>query len=161
VVAGARILVRAGRRQRQWRTYPGRVVASRLDEGHFQFQVAFDHDGREIRFWNPYTTTLGVDPVGRDVEVLVNPADPSQAVVREGQSRPEVAGVGFLVFGVCGHGDRREHGPLRAQGTVDELGTPPALLLTPRNRRSAPASRTDSYGVTDCSPLWSDRLDGR
>ena len=100
VVAGATILVRAVRRQRQWRTYPGRVVASRLDDGQFQFQVAFDHDGREIRFWNPYTTTLGVDPVGRDVEVLVSPDDPSHAVVSKGQSRREAAGVGFLVFGV-------------------------------------------------------------
>jgi hypothetical protein len=100
VVTGATILVRAGRRQRQWRTYPGRVVASRLDDGQFRFQVAFDHDGREIRFWNRHTTVVGVDPVGRDVEVLVNPANPSQAVVSKGQSRPEVAGVGFLVFGV-------------------------------------------------------------
>jgi hypothetical protein len=100
VVAGATTLVRAGRRQRQWRTYPGRVVASRLDDGQFRFQVAFDHDGREIRFWNRHTTSLGVDPVGRDVEVLVNPADPSEAVVSKGQSRPEVVGVGFLVFGV-------------------------------------------------------------
>ena len=100
VVAGATIFVRAGRRQRQWRTYPGRVVASRLEDGQFRFQVAFDHDGREIRFWNRHTTALGVDPVGRDLDVLVNPADPSQAVVSKGQSRPEVAGVGFLVFGV-------------------------------------------------------------
>ncbi len=51
-------------------------------------------------FWNRYATNFGVDPVGRDVEVLVNPAEPSQAVVSKGQSRPEVAGVGFLVFGV-------------------------------------------------------------
>jgi hypothetical protein len=100
VVAGATILVRAGRRRRQWRTYPGGVVASRLDDGQFRFQVAFDHDGREIRFWNRHTAGLGVDPVGRDVEVLVNPADPNQAVVSKGQSRPEVVGVAFLVFGV-------------------------------------------------------------
>ena len=100
VVSGATTLVRAGRRRRQWRTYPGRVVASRLDDGQLRFQVAFDHDGREIRFWNPQTTALGVDPVGRDVEVLVNPADPSQAVMSKGQSRPEVVGIAFLVFGI-------------------------------------------------------------
>ena len=100
VVSGATILVRAGRRQRQWLTYPVRVVTSRLDDAQFRFQVALDHDGRQIRFWNRHTTSLGVDPVGRDVEVLVNPADPSQAVVSKGQSRPEVAGVGFLLFGV-------------------------------------------------------------
>ena len=100
VVDGAMILVRARRRQRQWRTYPGRVVASRLDDGQFRYQVAFDHDGREIRFWNPHTTSYGIDPVGRDVEVLANPADPNQAVVSKGQTRPEVVGAGFLVFGV-------------------------------------------------------------
>ena len=100
VVMGATTLVRAGRRQRQWRAYQGKVIASRLEDGQFRFQVAFDHDGREIRFWNRHTTAIGVDPVGRDVEVLVNPADPSQAVVSRGQSRPEFAGVGFLVFGV-------------------------------------------------------------
>jgi Protein of unknown function (DUF3592) len=100
VVAGATALVRAGRRQREWLTYPGRVTASRLQDGQFRFQVAFDHEGREIRFWNSHTTALGVDPVGREVEVLVNPADPTQAVVSKGQSRPELAGVGFLVFGV-------------------------------------------------------------
>lgn len=99
-VVGATILISAVRRRRRWRTHPGRVVASRLNDGQFRFQVAFDYDGREVRFWNRYTTSLGADPVGRDVEVLVNPADPSQAVVSKGQSRPEAAGVAFLVFGV-------------------------------------------------------------
>jgi Protein of unknown function (DUF3592) len=99
-IMGATTLVRAGRRRRQWRTYQGKVIASRLDDGQFRFQVAFDHDGREIRFWNRHTTAIGIDPVGRDVEVLADPADPSQAVVSKGQSRPEFAGVGFLVFGV-------------------------------------------------------------
>lgn len=75
-------------------------MASRLGDGQFRFQVSFDHDGREIRFWNRYTTSFGVDPVGRGVTVLVNPADPGQAVVGRGRSRPEAAGVGFLVFGV-------------------------------------------------------------
>ena len=99
-VSGVTILVRAARRRRRWRPCPGTVVASRLDGGQLRFQVAFQHDGREIRFWNPYTTSLGVDPVGRAVTVLVDPADPGRAVVGAGQSPPEATGIGFLVFGL-------------------------------------------------------------
>jgi hypothetical protein len=99
-VSGATVLIRGGPRRQRWRSCAGTVVSSRLDDGQFRFQVAFDYDGREIRFWNPYTTSVGIDPVGRDVTVLVNPADPTQAVVGGGQSRPELTGVGFLVFGV-------------------------------------------------------------
>jgi hypothetical protein len=99
-VSGVTVLVRAVRRRRRWQPCAGTVVSSRLDDGQFRFQVAFDYDGREIRFWNPYTTSVGIDPVGRDVTVLVNPADPSQAVVGGGQSRPEITGAGFLAFGV-------------------------------------------------------------
>jgi Protein of unknown function (DUF3592) len=97
---GVATLVRAARRRRHWHVHQGTVVASRLDDGQFRFQVAFAYGGREIRFWNPYTTASGVDPVGRDVEVLVNPDDPAQAVVSRGQSRPEVVGAAFLAFGV-------------------------------------------------------------
>lgn len=99
-IIGATILVGAVRRRRRWRRHPGRVVASRLDDGRFRYQVAFDHDGREIRFWNRYTTSFGGDPVGREVEVLVDPDDPSRAVVSKGQAPPEAVGVALLAFGV-------------------------------------------------------------
>jgi Protein of unknown function (DUF3592) len=97
---GVVTLVNAAGRRRRWLPRPGRIVASRLDDGQFRFQVAFTHDGREIRFWNRHTTASGIDPVGREVQVLVNPADPGQAIVSSGQSRPELAGAAFLAFGV-------------------------------------------------------------
>jgi hypothetical protein len=37
----------------------------------------------------------------------------------------------------CGHGDRREHGPLRGQGSVDELRPPPACCQ-PRETAGQP-----------------------
>lgn len=98
--SGATILLPAFRRRQRWDTRPGRVVASRLDDGQFRFQVAFEHDGREIRFWNRYTTSFGVDPAGRDVQVLVDPDDPARAVVSNGQARPEAAGLAFVVVGI-------------------------------------------------------------
>lgn len=100
VSLGILTLVRARRRQRGWRSYHGKVVASRLSGGHIRFQVAFDHDGREVRFWNRYTSAGGVDPVGRELEVLVNPADPNDAVVSRGATHPLAVGAGFVVFGV-------------------------------------------------------------
>ena len=100
-VSGATAVLRAVRRRQNWRTCAGTVVSSRLDDGQIRCQVAFEYEGREVRFWNPHTTAVGIDPVGRPVTVLVNPADPGQAVVSKGQSRPEAAGVGFLVFGLA------------------------------------------------------------
>ena len=97
---GLRSMVTGRRRARTWRTVPGRVVASRLDDGQYHCQVAFDHDGREVRFWNRFTTTALLDPVGRAVEVLVDPADPSQAVVARGLAGAGAAGLGFCAFGV-------------------------------------------------------------
>jgi hypothetical protein len=93
--------LRAGRqRARTWRTVRGRVVASRLDDGQVRSQVAFHHDGREIRFWNRYSSTVVSDPVGREVQVLVDPADPSRAVVSRGLSGPGTTGLAFAAFGV-------------------------------------------------------------
>ena len=97
---GLRTILDGRRRKQSWRTVPGRVVASRLDDGAFRCQVAFDHDGREIRFWNRFTSTGVLDPVGREVEVLVDPADPSQAVVSRGLAGAGAAGLGFCAFGV-------------------------------------------------------------
>lgn len=81
VVIGVVTVVNDRRRRRDWQRYPGRVVASRLDEGKFQSQVAYLHHGREVTFWNRFSSTTLTDPVGRTVEVLVNPDDPHDAVV--------------------------------------------------------------------------------
>jgi hypothetical protein len=99
-VLGARTMI-VGRRQReQWQRVPGRVVGSRLDDGQIRSQVAFRHADRDVVFWNRYSTTMASDPVGREVVVLVNPADPSDAVVAGGLAGSGAVGVGLLTFGV-------------------------------------------------------------
>ena len=97
--------LRGGRRRgRDWERVPGRVIGSRLDsmgsgDGQLRCQVAFGYQGREVVFWNRYTSSFGVDPVGREVEVLVNPADPHDAVVAGGLAGAKAVGVSFLAFG--------------------------------------------------------------
>lgn len=97
---GLRDLLAGRQRARDWRTVPGRVVASRLDDGHVRAKVAFQHEGREIQFWNRYSSTTVTDPVGREVQVLVDPADPSRAVVSRGLVGSGTAGIAFCAFGV-------------------------------------------------------------
>ncbi|GGL98262.1 DUF3592 domain-containing protein [Nakamurella endophytica] len=101
VVTGVTTLLRARGRSRTWVRGTGRVVQSRLDgDGHIRFRVAFEHAGQEVTFWNRFTSGTGVDPVGRDVDILVNPVDPSDAVVVGGPARPGAAGWAFVAFGV-------------------------------------------------------------
>jgi hypothetical protein len=104
VVVGARPLVRTRRRRRTWHAYPGRIVASRTDGDQVRCQVAYDRDGTKVLFWNRYTTTLLRDPVGREVPVLVNPADPRDAVVAGGTVNGSVISVVFVVVGVLALG---------------------------------------------------------
>jgi hypothetical protein len=52
-----------------------------------QFQVAFD-DGRQVRFWNRIVSGTGINPVGRVVDVVVNPDHPTDAVVVKGALGP-------------------------------------------------------------------------
>jgi hypothetical protein len=98
---GGSTLVGSRRRQRTWLPRTGRVVNSRLDgDGQIRVQVAFQHEGRPITFWNRFTTGSVIDPVGRDVDILVNPADPADAVVARGAGRPSTVGWAFVAFGV-------------------------------------------------------------
>ncbi len=98
---GGSTLVGSRRRQRNWLPQTGRVVGSRLDgDGQIRAQIAFHFEGRPITFWNRFTTGTGIDPVGRDVDILVNPADPTDAVVVRGAGRPSVVGWAFVAFGV-------------------------------------------------------------
>ena len=100
LAAAARTALLGRRRRRTWIRRDGRVVSSRLDSGAIRYQVAFRHDGREIRFWNRFTTGTGVDPVGREVVVLVDPTNPDDAVVDAGAPGAGVAGTAFGLFGV-------------------------------------------------------------
>lgn len=100
IVLGASTVIKDRRRRESWPTFPGRVVGSRLDDGQTQSQVSYLRDGRAIVFWNRFTSTTVTDPVGREVEVMVNPEDPSDAVVGRGLVGGSAAGIGFLVFGV-------------------------------------------------------------
>jgi hypothetical protein len=86
------------RRRAEWQVHPGRVVASRLDDGKIRFRVSYTWQGREVSFWNRYSVT--VDPVGKDVEVLVNPEDPEDAVVSRGLASGTALGVAMVAFGV-------------------------------------------------------------
>jgi len=101
LIVGGTTLVAARRRRRTWVPRTGRVVGSRPDgDGHLRLQIAFIEGDREITFWNRFTSSLGVDPVGREVDVLANPADPSDAVVVRGAAQPSLVGWVFVVFGV-------------------------------------------------------------
>lgn len=97
--SGVRTVLVGRQRAQTWRAVPGRVVASRLDDGQYRCQIAFRHDGREIRFWNRFTSSALSDPVGRAVEVLVDPDDPSQAVVSRGLVGASAVGLVFCAVG--------------------------------------------------------------
>ncbi|GAB2572361.1 DUF3592 domain-containing protein [Microlunatus antarcticus] len=99
VVLGARTLASTRRRRRTWHAYPGRVVATRPDGDLVRCQVAYRRDGTQVLFWNRYTSSVLRDPVGRDVPVLVNPADPHDAVVDGGIVDGSTVGVVFVVVG--------------------------------------------------------------
>ena len=101
LVMGGSTLVSSRLRQRTWLPQTGRVVGSRLDgDGHIRAQVAFQYEGRPITFWNRFNTGTVIDPLGRDVDILVNPADPTDAVVVRGAARPSTVGWAFVAFGV-------------------------------------------------------------
>ena len=93
VLLGARALASNRRQRLTWLPYAGRVVATRPDGDQTRCQVAYDRDDTVVLFWNRYTSTVVRNPVGRDVAVLVNPADPHDAVVAGGI-------VGGSTFGV-------------------------------------------------------------
>ena len=104
VVLGAVTVVRDRARRRDWPTTPGRVVASRLEDGQFRSRVAYVWDGREHAFWNRFSATALTDPVGREVEVLVNPEDPGDAVVSRGLVGGSVVGFALAAFGLVALG---------------------------------------------------------
>ena len=87
------------RRREEWVTYPGRVVASRLEDGQFRSCVAYQRDGREVVFWNRFSATALTDPVGREVEVLVNPDDPDDAVVGRGAVNGSSVAAALVIGG--------------------------------------------------------------
>ena len=105
-IFGVRTLIVGRRRRAQWQQVPGWVVGSRLEDGETRCQVAFRHAGRDVVFWSRHSSTMASDPVGREVQVLVNPADPSDAVVASGSAGSGAAAVSLLTFGVlaCGVG---------------------------------------------------------
>ncbi len=100
LIGAGRTLLAGRRRARSWLRRDGRVVSSRLDDGAIRYQVSFRHEGREIRFWNRFTSGTGIDPVGREVTVLVNPADAGDAVVERGAAGSGVSGAAFGLFGL-------------------------------------------------------------
>jgi hypothetical protein len=99
LLLGVRTLVSHRRQRLTWHPYPGRVVATRPDGDQVRCQVAYDRDGTKVLFWNRYTSTVVRNPVGRDVAVLVNPADPHDAVVAGGIVDGSTVGVVFVVAG--------------------------------------------------------------
>ncbi|WP_420124475.1 DUF3592 domain-containing protein [Nakamurella sp.] len=101
VVIGVLTTTADRRRRRAWRPVTGVVVGSRLDgDGHQRCQVEYPGpDGRPVRFWNRFTTAGGADRTGQTVAVLVNPADPQDAVVSAGAASGRLVGSAFLAFG--------------------------------------------------------------
>lgn len=88
-------------RRATWRPYPGEVVASRLEGEQIRCQVAYRRaDGTKVLFWNRFSSTTLTDPVGREVQVLENPADPREAVVSDGLAAGgRLAGAVFALAG--------------------------------------------------------------
>ena len=99
VILGLTTWTKDRRRRASWLPFRGRVVASRLDDGQFQSRVAYLRDGHELTFWNRFTSTALTDPVGREVDVLVNPGDPDDAVVSAGLARGGTVGIALTVCG--------------------------------------------------------------
>lgn len=62
-------------------------------------QIASWCDGTEVLLWNRHTSSVLHDPVGRAVHVLVNPADPYDAVVAGGLVDGSTVGVVFVLAG--------------------------------------------------------------
>jgi len=89
------------RRRRTWIALTGVVVGSRLDgDGHQRFQVEYrDRTGVPIRFWNRFTASGGRDRTGEPVDVLVNPADPHDAVISGGAATGRLVGSALFAFG--------------------------------------------------------------
>ena len=100
VAIAAKTLRDSRRQRRTWILRPGRIVRSRLDTDGIRFQVAFDNNGTEQTFWNRFYSGSGIDPVGKTVDVRVNPQNPADAVVVRGVAATGmVTAVAFLVFG--------------------------------------------------------------
>lgn len=102
-VIGALTTSQDRRRRRTWLPATGVVVGSRLDgDGHQRCQVEYrDRGGRPVRFWNRFTSAGGVDRTGRTVDVLVNPADPQDAVVSSGVVTGRLVGSALIAFGAA------------------------------------------------------------
>jgi hypothetical protein len=97
---GVSTLRRARRRRQTWTRRVGLVVGSRLSDGQIQAKVSFSDDEGPVTFWNRYTSSFSTDPVGRSVEVLVNPNNRSDAVVANGPAAPTVVAGAFIAFGL-------------------------------------------------------------
>ena len=101
---GVSTLLGGRRRRESWERVPGRVIGSRLSDNQLRCQVTFVLRGREVTFWNRYSSSFVIDPVGREVEVLVNPENPQDAVVARGLAGSNAVGISFVVFGVVALG---------------------------------------------------------
>jgi hypothetical protein len=97
---GVGMLQRSRRRRRTWTRRTGLVVGSRLFNGQIESQVTFSDDSGPVTFWNRFTTSFTTDPVGRTVDVLVNPDDRSDAVVANGPAAPSIVAGVFVAFGL-------------------------------------------------------------
>ena len=105
ILLGISSVVRDSRRRSQWQAYTGRVVGTRLDDGTIQCRIAYVRDGREYVFWNPYSSSMMTDPVGREVQLLANPSDPLDAMVSQGLvGGGSAMGVILILFGALALG---------------------------------------------------------
>jgi len=98
--SGVSTLHRSRHRRQTWTRRTGLVVGSRLSDGQIQAQVTFSDDEGPVTCWNRYTSSFATDPVGRTVDVLVNPDDRSDAVMADGPATPALVAAAFVVFGL-------------------------------------------------------------
>ena len=75
------------------------MVDSRVDDEQTRYQVAYWRGRTRVVFWNRYTSTTMTNPVGRAVQVLVDPVDPHNAVVSAGLAGGGLVGGVFTAVG--------------------------------------------------------------
>jgi len=100
---GGKTLADTRRQRETWQRARGVVVGSRsadTDTSQVYLQVSYEYLGTRRTFWNRYSSTPLGQTSGREVDILVNPEDPQEAVVARGAASGGVIAVVFVLFGV-------------------------------------------------------------
>lgn len=79
------------------------VVGSRsadTETSQVYLHVSYEYAGEQRTFWNRYSSTPLGRTTGRNVDILVNPEDPQEAVVATGAANGRAFGISFALLGL-------------------------------------------------------------